>query len=63
MSANEDVVLKITVDAGRGLQAIGEYQQGIDDLKAKQAQYREELEKGIIQKDTYRKSMVCRVTL
>lgn len=57
MSANEDVVLKITVDAGRGLQAIGEYQQGIDDLKAKQAQYREELDKGIIKKDAYRKAI------
>lgn len=57
MSEKEEVILEIYVNAEKGLKAIGEYQQHIDDLKAKQAQYREELSKGTIQKDAYRKAI------
>lgn len=57
MAQKEEVVLEIHVDYQKGLSAIGEYKEGIRQLKAEQEQYKKELDAGRISKDNYSKAV------
>lgn len=57
MSKTEQIILEIKVNNREGLIEIGKHQVALEELRAKQAQYRQELKNGIGDKDEYRVSI------